>query len=283
MGAQDGVPALFVHGIVNGYLYPDEFQATLVQHGVKLYVMTRPGAGNSEADTTLDALSDHVGAIEHLCVELGLGGIAAAGIHASVIPLAAVAARPNSPLRAIVAMGRFLPYNARRIAKIALVPRTLLWLAVNAPWAADIVARHAYRALVQRGVDWYIERAYGDMPFDYQTTKRPEIAALIRNACAYTFLQGPDIFFDDMRLRSHDITPYIRDLKGPFHWMLGGVDVYQSGNQRFYEAHDEDEFRSLNPLITFERVAEASELMPYQRPALVAQRIAETALSLPTS
>ena len=178
-------------------------------------------------------------------------------------------------------MGRFLPYTARRYAKIAMTPRTLLWLAVNAPWAADIVARQGYRALVQNGVDWFIERAYGDMPFDYTTTKRPETAALIRNACAFTFLQGPEIFFDDLRMRSRDISPFVRSLRASFHWMIGGVDVYQSGAHRFYDAEDEREFCSLNPLITFERVADASELMPYQQPALVAQRIAEAALGRP--
>lgn len=278
MGAEDGTPALYVHGIVNGYLYPDEFQATLEQYGVKLYVMTRPGAGNSDANRAIESLTDHADAIVHLCAELGLRNIAAAGIHASVIPLAAVATRADTPIRAIIAMGRFLPYNAKRYAKIAMMPRTLLWLAVNAPWAADILARQAYRALVQNGVDWYIERAYGDMPFDYQTTKRPEIAALIRNACAFTFLQGPDIFFDDLRMRSQDISPFVQSMRTPFHWMIGGMDVYETGAHRFYDAQDEDEFRSLNPLITFERVNDASELMPYQQPTLVARRIAEAAL-----
>lgn len=277
MGAHNGVPALFVHGIVNGYLYPEEFQATLEAHGVTLYVISRPGAGSSRTDPSLDSLTDHVEAISFLCAELGLKNIAAAAIHASVIPLAAVAARSDNPFRAILAMGRFLPYTARLNAKIAMTPRTLLWLATKAPWAADIVGRHGWRALVQNGVDWYIERAYGDMPFDLTTTRKPEIVPLIRNACAFTFQQGPEIFFDDLRMRSNDISPYVRALDIPFHWMLGGVDVYTSGAVRFYEQNDIDEFMALNPRITFKSVAQACELMPYQQPALVARRIAEAA------
>lgn len=278
MGAECGKPALFVPGVVNGYLYPEEFEATLKARGVKLYVLTRPGCGHSDPDPQLPALRDHADSIAYFCRALGLRGIAAASIHAAVIPLTEVAARPDNPFSSIVALGRFLHMTPQRFAKVAKLPRTLLWLAYNAPWAADVLGRHAWRALVQNDVDWYIQRAYGDMPFDSATTRRPEIAPLMRNACAYTFLQGPEIFFEDARLRRTDIAQYLRRIDIPFHWLLGAVDVYDRG--RFYEANELAEVGALNPRLGIELVGGASELMPYQQPALVADRIADAAFGV---
>lgn len=276
MGSEHGKPALFVPGVVNGYLYPEEFETTLKARGVKLYVLTRPGCGNSDPDPQLPALQDHADSIAYLCRALDLRGIAAASIHAAVIPLTEVAARPDNPFSTVLGLGRFLHMTPERFAKVANLPRTLLWLAYNAPWAADIVGRHAWRALIQNDVDWYIQRAYGDMPFDAATTRRPEITPLMRNACAYTFRQGHEIFFEDARLRRTDISPYLQQLKVPFHWLLGAVDVYDRG--RFYETQELQQIERLNPLISIEHVQGASELLPYQKPALVATRIADAAL-----
>lgn len=280
MGSESGVPALFVPGIVNGFLYPDEFESVLKARGVKLYVLERPATGNSDPARDGDAFMDHVEAIIELCAHLKLDGILGVGIHAAVIPLTAAAVRENSPFSGLIGIGRFLPYTEQRYRLIPKLPRSLLWLSINAPWAADIVGQHGWRAIVQHGVDWYIERAYRDMPFDFQTTKNPEITTLMRNACAYTFLQSHDIFFDDMRMRRHDVRCYIERLSVPFHWMLGGVEVYgtSSDGGPFYKEGDFAEILALNRRVSFEKIDEAGELLPYQRPELVANRIADAAL-----
>ncbi len=226
LGDPAGTPALFLPGIANGYLYPDDFAATLKRRGVKLYVMTRPGSGNSDADPSLTALQDHVGSVLHLCRTLNLQNVTAVGIHAGVIPLTAIAALPDNPFSAIVAIGRFLPPDDKYFLRIAKTPRTLLWLTFNAPWATEIIGQLAWRNILQHGADWYVERAYRDMPFDYATAKQGEISSLLRNACAYTFLQGHQIFFNDMSLRRNDVRDYLPKLKIPFHWLLGAVDVY---------------------------------------------------------
>jgi pimeloyl-ACP methyl ester carboxylesterase/DNA-binding CsgD family transcriptional regulator len=276
MGAEKGRPIVFVHGIVNGYLYPDSFEATLKEAGIKLYVPSRPGAGNSDADWRLHPCTDHVETLKYFCEALDLTQVPCAGIHAAVIPIAVLASRPDNPFSSILGLGRFLPYSQKRFAKIAATPRALLWLAANAPWAAEIVGRHGWRALVQNGVDWYIERAYGDMPFDYKTTKQPEIAALMRNACAFTFLQDHRIFFDDLVLRKTNIGDYLPSLRLPFHWMMGSADVYgTSGAGGFYDNEDINWLLQHNSRISMEQVADAGELMPYQCPDLVARRMIE--------
>ncbi len=279
MGDPDGTPALFVHGVVNGYLYPDAFEATLKAQRIKLYVLTRPGCGNSDADPHADPCLDLASAISDLCTALSLRNIVGAAIHAAVIPMSLLAASANNPFSAIVAFGRFLPYSAKLYARIPKPTRTLIWLAFNAPWSADVIGRHAWRAVVQNGVDWYIERAYREMPFDFSTTKNQEISALMRNACAFTFRQGHDIFFDDLRLRQTDIRVSLAKLKIPFHWVLGLEKVYASpqNQQGFYDQSDLDDVISISSLISLEIVPSSGELLPYQQPVLAAMRIANAA------
>ncbi len=276
MGAPKGRPAIFLHGIVNGYHYPEAFEATLRANDVKLYVLSRPGCGNCDANRDVDPCTDHAGTILEFCRMLGLSNLPVAGIHGAVIPIAAAAASQPALFSSILGLGRFLPYSKKRLEKVAATPRALLWLSINAPWAAEIVGRHGWRALVQNGVDWYIERAYGDMPFDFQFTKQAEIAALMRNACAFTFLQDHRIFFDDLAMRKTDIGEFLKTLRVPFHWMLGSADVYgTAGKGGFYDREDIQQFLQLSKFISMENVPDAGELMPYQRPELVAKRICD--------
>ena len=275
LGAEDGFPALFVPGIVNGYLYPPQFERVLAEGGIRLYVLHRPGAGNSDGDRMVPTLDDHMEAVAFLCRSLALPPLLAVGVHAATIPLVMLAAREPTLFSGVVGIGRFLTYELRHFRKIAPAPRALLWLTINAPWAADIVGKSGYRALLRHGVDWYIERAYGDMPFDFAFAKQAEVAPLLRNACAFTFRQGHEIFFDDLELRKHDIRQALRELTIPFHWMLGNADVYGTARHEtgFYSRADIDDVLACSPLASFERIDDAGELSIYQRPALVAERL----------
>ncbi|MEZ5926131.1 MAG: alpha/beta hydrolase [Hyphomicrobiaceae bacterium] len=283
MGHADGTPAMFVHGIGNGFLYPDVFVSTLVERRVKLFVLERPGCGNSDPDPRQGPCEDLAQSINTLCAALGLKSVTVTAIHAGVIAVARAARQPGSAISGIVALGRFLPYTPELLDKVPKPVRTLTWLSLHAPWATDIIGRYAWSALHQYGVDWYIERAYREMSFDYASTKSHEVTALIRNASAFTFLQGPEVFFRDMVIRKTDIRDDLAALDIPFHWLLGAVPVYggiETG-ERFYSDADIQSFLTVNPRITFELVPDAGELMIYQQPALIAERIADSVLRSP--
>lgn len=277
IGDPNGRPALFLPGIVHGYLFPEVFEEVLKAAGVRLIVLTRPGVGHSCPGDPQQPLAEHIDAIREFCATQGLRNLPAVGIHGANVPLVKIAASNDNPFSEVVAVGRFLSISGGDWLKVPRLPRTLLWLAIHAPWAAEVVCAQAWRTLAQQGLDWYIDRAYGDMHFDFQFTRSAEISALMRNACAYTFLQSHQPFLDDFRLRAQDVRPDLASLRVRLTWLLGGIDVYSKERLpgTFYSTAQLDEVARSSPLVTIEKVAQAADLLTYQRPQLVAERIAE--------
>jgi hypothetical protein len=133
------------------------------------------------------------------------------------------------------------------------------------------------RAIHKHGPDWYINRAYGDMPFDFASTRQVELAPLIRNACSYSLKQGYQIFFHDFIMRKINTGLLLKECSAHLHWLLGSINVYdgKSTPTGFYEEAEIQNFVASHPSARFECVADAGDLICYQRPELVAQRISE--------
>lgn len=278
-GARNGRPVLLVPGIVNGYLFPDAFSAVLARRNIRLIVLTRPGAGNSDRDPEANPLTDHVEAIRFLLQKLDLTALPAVGIHGANVPLLEIVGSNDNPFSELVAIGRFLPLDSHRWRKLPAMPKVFIWLQLNARWAAEIIGQHGWRNLVRQGMDWYINRAYGDMPFDYRFTGSPEISALLRNACAYTFRQSHHVMFEDLEIRQSDILRVLPNLKVRLTWLLGAVEVYTRDPETspFYSQAELDRITAMNPLIDLQRVPEAADLIVYQQPQLIAEAIADAA------
>ncbi|MCF8511469.1 MAG: helix-turn-helix transcriptional regulator [Rhodobacteraceae bacterium] len=277
LGPKQGRPVLLVPGIVNGYLFPDGFSAVLLRRNIRLIVMTRPGAGNSDRDPEANPLGDHIEAIRFLTKKLNLSGLPAVGIHGANVALLEIAASNDNPFSEVVAIGRFLPLDSQRWRKLPAMPRVLIWLQLHARWAADIVGQHGWRNVVRQGLDWYINRAYGDMPFDYGFTSSPEVSALLRNACAYTFRQSHHVMLEDLEIRQNDIVRVLPLLKVRLTWLLGAVEVYTRDAEAspFYSQAELDRIAAINPLIDIHRIPEAADLIVYQQPRLIAEMIAD--------
>ena len=282
IGSETGTPALFIPGLVNGYLFPSGFDKTLKANDVKLYVLSRPGTGNCKCTSAIDPLDQHATVVLKFCAALELRGIVAAGLHCCVTALAVAAVRSPGIFSTIIGLGRFLQLTPERLKRVAPVPRAMVWIANNAPWAAEVIGQQAVRAMHKYGPDWYLNRAYGDMPFDHKFARQPDIAALMRNACAFTYRQGYQIFFNDFVIRKYDIRPFLRISNIRLHWLMGKSSVYGSPDATpgFYTSSEIEEVLANFPLVSFEGVPDAGELLCYQRPVLVAQRIAEAANGL---
>ena len=151
MGSEAGTPALFLPGLANGYLFPTVFEDFLKSNNVKLYVVSRPGAGNCKCTSVSEPLEQHVTVVLKFCAALGLRSIVSIGLHSCVTALAAAAVRSPGTFSAIIGIGRFLQLTPERLKKVAPVPRALVWFAHNAPWAAEVIGQQAYRAMHKHG------------------------------------------------------------------------------------------------------------------------------------
>ena len=93
------------------------------------------------------------------------------------------------------------------------------------------------------------------MPFDFQFSRQPEIAAMMRNACAYTFRQSYQVLFDDFVIRKLDIQPFLRESNIQLHWLLGAAHVYGDHNATpgFYNSTEIAEFLKSYPASHFRK------------------------------
>lgn len=277
LGDPDGKPALLLHGIVNGFLYPPAFERALQDHGIKLFAPHRPGCGNSQRDPDL-GLAKQIGeSVLALCEQLGLTGIPVLTVSSVTVPAILLAASPANPFSAVIATGRFLPFTKARLERMNRKTRTLIWAACHAPWLARVFARVAYRQIQQHGTDWYIKQSFETLPFDRMTAYHPDLLPLFRNACAFSFMQSPDPFFEDFSMRDLDVRKTIGDVGVPVHWVLGDVDIYRGERGRdLLDTQEEiDDFLSRNSLASFERIPLAGEMMIYQQPVAVVERLAQ--------
>ena len=88
----------------------------------------------------------------------------------------------------------------------------------------ELFAKAGLRAMKREGVGWYLDRSYVESPLDLEVIHRPDIYALIRNACALSTAQGHEAFVNDLALFLHDWEHALRDMDQPLHVYHGEFD-----------------------------------------------------------
>ena len=268
-GAADGVPALLVHGSVQGYILGADVEARLHREGIKLFAIVRPGFGASESSPTVDFAHDRVDAIDFLLKELGFGPIPAIGLGIGSEALLRLAARPGDRFTRLLILGLLSPFSATALERLAPVQRALIGLIRRAPRAAETFIRISERYIEQKGVDWFIAKGWGEVPEVQATLADPEILPLIRNACALSVSGSTWDFVRDVQsLWCRDPIPY-GDIGCPVHHMHGEFDRSISGDEAAA-------FAARSNWFTTECVAGAGFFLLYEKPDLFADRLVET-------
>ena len=148
----------------------------------------------------------------------------------------------------LISVGGFFPMNDKvRRKHLPLMHNTFLDLTQKAPWAARMLARAGQRILHEKGVDWYLMRAYGHSEQDLKTLNHPIHRALLRNACAHGVSQGPESFVREFEFSHFDGFAELSRLQHPVHLIVGEND----------------------PQMTPERIAEFTDIQPATRVTLV--------------
>jgi hypothetical protein len=142
----------------------------------------------------------------------------------------------------------------------------MLQLAGSTPWVVELLAKSGHRMMRQHGLDWYLDRAYRNTPINQQTVRNPDWSALIRNACEHLLKQGHVTFVRELQMSRHPLAALLRALPIPMRYMapLGDPGVDPASCRQLERA---------NPMLTVEPVADAGELVFYQRSDLILDRI----------
>lgn len=266
MGAVDGIPVVMLRGFPMTFLLPGESDARLREAGIKLFALSGPGYGNSNADSSLGVLGDHLTALRAFMDHAIDGPCLGVGLSQGLMPLLAESRANPRRFHSLFAVGYTGVLDRSGLQRLPLIQRTMMRLAATSPWVVELMAKTGHRQMREHGVDWYLERAYRTRPLDMQTYREPEAAALIRNACEHLLKQGHATFVRELQLALEPIDHVIEELEIPLLFLAPTEDgMFDEGSYRLLERR--------NPRISLELVPGAGELILYQRTGLILDRI----------
>ena len=270
-GAENGVPALIVHGATQGYLLGEQIENRLKEAGVRLYAIIRPGFSESDSYPHSDFQTLQSDAVSWLLDELGLHGIPAIGLGNGSIPLFHLAAERPGLFSRLLVTGLLQPYSGETLARLSPTQRTLARFVRFAPKTAETMARVGDRYIQQKGADWYLARGWNGVPEVEETLANPEIMPLIRNACELTLTAGTWDFVREMQSQWNIDPAVYASVACRVHHLRGEHD-------RSVTATHVKKVAGQAPNFSSELVQGAGYFLPYEKPGLFADRLIQTVL-----
>jgi pimeloyl-ACP methyl ester carboxylesterase/DNA-binding CsgD family transcriptional regulator len=268
-GASAGTPALFLHGPAIGYALPQSLIAYLKAQNVKLIMMHRPGHGYSDPNEGVDSVIASSLAVEALLEHLHIGPCTVIGVTSAATALIHLGRHRRDLVSGILCLGGVLSLNAPEVAEhMPREVRMLGRLRKLAPWAVNLIALAGQRTMRQKGLDWYLERAFSDSPYDLATLRDPETMALSRNSCQMLLAQGIKSWASDFDMLSHSWYEDLAECTAPVRMIIGRHGQYNQA-ELLLRHHSE------SPGLELEIVEDAAQLIMYQHPELIAQRICD--------
>jgi pimeloyl-ACP methyl ester carboxylesterase len=258
-----------VHAAAVGFILPQAAQNILAERGVKLYAICRPGFGNSDPAADLGPVEGGAKAIEALQAHLGIERCLGVAFSSAIIPLLRYASRAPFAMPQLIGIGGCIPLD--QVDHLPVFQRVMFKLVQHAPWAAKLYAHAAYRVVRSRGAEWYLRRVYAECPPDLAALSRPDVLPLVRSSADMQFAQGMEAAEEELKLllaRWHEDLRY----DGPHITMLHGMD------DRFYPVDQLQEFAARHANLDIQLVENAGDLIAFQHPELIAQRIVDLAL-----
>ena len=135
-----------------------------------------------------------------------------------------------------------------------------------APWAVNLIALAGQRTMRQKGLDWYLQRAFTDSQYDLDTLRDPETMALSRNSCQMLFAQGIKAWASDLDMLSHCWHEDLAECDAPIRMIVGRHGQYNQAELLLRHHSD-------SPGFELEIIEDAAQLIMYQQPELIAERI----------
>ena len=270
-GKENGTPALIVHGCVQGYLLGDHIESALYDAGIQLFAVLRPGFGDSDYSSDESFLEQQVHTINWLLRELGLKGIPAIGLGNGAIPLYHLAVSKPQLFSRLMVTGVLKPYSDVSFQNLTPVQKALGKLLQYAPRTSETLSLVCERFIKQHGVDWYLQRGWGDVPEVQETLADLDILPLIRNACELTLTADRWTYVREMQTKLNMDRSIVERVKCPIFHFHGEHD-------RSVHISETREIQLRCSNFSSECVPDAGYFLPYEKPQLFADRMVRTIL-----
>ncbi|MEO1080376.1 MAG: alpha/beta hydrolase [Pseudomonadota bacterium] len=270
-GKRNGTPALIVHGCVQGYLLGDYVEGALHDAGIQLFAILRPGFGDSDCHPNESFQHQQVDAIDGLMEELKLDAIPAIGLGNGSVPLFHLAASRPKLFSRLLVTGLLQPYSDTSLQNLTTVQKGLAKLLQHAPQTSETLSRVCSRFITLHGVDWYLQKGWGDVPEVQDTLSDLDILPLIRNACELTLTADSWAYVQEMLTKFGLDPALIERVTCPMLHLHGEYD-------RSVNVSETREIQSRCTNFTSESIPDAGYFLPYEQPQIFADRLIRTIL-----
>lgn len=198
-GPRDGLPVVFLHGMLEGLGVTTRLETALRTHGIRLIAPVRVNYGQAEADTRIreapDLAARDVGAVlEHL----GIDAAILLGHMAGMVHAYAGAARLGRRVPGLVAVSGCVPVRSvEQFARMTPRQRAVAYTARFAPALLPAILRAGIAQIDSAAASGFMTSLYPEDSPDRALIGHPDIGAAIIDGYRFTVAQGLQAFRTD--------------------------------------------------------------------------------------
>lgn len=271
-GPENGVPVVFVHGMLDGLASLGFLGPTLQAAGVRLYAPMRANFGSSYADPRVreapEIFARDLGAV---LGALNLPRVVLLAHMAGCVPAYAAAARLGARVAGLAGVSAGVPITSiEQFATMTPRQRAVAYTARFAPALLPAVLRAGIAQIDSRNAGNFMTPLYPRGTRDRDVVERQGIAEAMIEGYRYTVAQGPRAFQIDSRHVTRDWSALVAGSDCPLCLIHGTQDPVVS----YRSVQDFAEGRARVRLVTIEG---EGQLLLYARPEAVMRSVGDFA------
>lgn len=226
IGPEDGRPALFIHGMLDGHGVTGHCRNLLDERNIRLICPVRPHFGASDPDGGPKGAPDRfakdlVALLDHLAIEKA----PVIGHMAGAVYAFAAARHLGRRITGIMCVSGGVPIVSHdQFAMMTPRQRIVAYTARYTPTLLPLILRAGIALLDSGGSHAFMKALYESAPVDYRVASRPDVFPILAAGYAFTVAQGHGAFEVDSRQVTRDWSSYVTDTSQPVTMVHGHHD-----------------------------------------------------------
>lgn len=259
-GPEDGNPVLFIHGMLDGFIFSDHISKLIHDHKIRLYAPTRPGFGeNPFAYSSVNAPTDFAADIAQVLNHYQIEQCPIIGHMAGSLYAFEAARQLKERISHIITIAGGVPIlSLKQFSAMSPRQRVVAWTAKFTPSLLPMLLRAGISQMDAGKQDEFMRALYPEGSVDLATVADPAIATAIQEGYKFAVAQGHRAFEVDATYVTRDWNEYLVGNTIPvtlFHGTHDPVVVIDSVREfaNSYQNHSLVELENCGQLILFQQ------------------------------
>lgn len=269
LGPEDGVPVVFVHGMLEGLASLGGLGPALVRAGVRIYAPQRANFGTSYADPRIrEAPSLFARDLGTVLAALNLSRVVVLGHMAGMIYAYAAAERLGRTVAGLIGVAGCVPITSiEQFATMTPRQRAVAYTARFAPALLPAVLRAGIAQIDSRNVENFMTPLYPPGARDREIVERPGVSDRVIGGYRYTVAQGQKAFQIDAWHVTRNWSALVSGSDCPIHLIHGALDPVVS-------LRSLRDFAGVRPRAQVVEIEGEGQLLLYSQPERVLREVA---------